>query len=325
MRNPRIEELFAGLGRSAGLQALIQKMESGRTDSSAADHILRLSGLTLTAKAAYAAVLYRATGRPQILIADGSKQAEALFPAIATFCGLLDVAHPPLLLPALDVLPGQGMSPHAEILAARADALDRLSKGMAGIVVMPVAAALTRTNPPHYYRQLTLTLRLHEETALDDLSSHLESIGYQRHDPVEMPGEYSIRGGILDVFPPGQDEPVRIEFFGDEIESIRRFDPASQRSTHKLTECVVQPLTEFHKSRAMLRELAGHMREAGLRGLDLPADGEAFSGWETLVPIVQAREATILDFFERPIVLIDEPELTQAAAERLAIRLEAAP
>ena len=69
---------------------------------------------------------------PQILIADGSKQAEALFPAIAAFCGLLDVAHLPLLLPALDVLPGQGMSPHAEILAARADALDRLSKGDAG-------------------------------------------------------------------------------------------------------------------------------------------------------------------------------------------------
>ena len=325
MRNPRIEELFAGLSRSAGLQALIQKLESGSIETGKGSSLLRLSGLTLTAKAAYAAVLCRATNRPQILIADGSKQAEALFPAIAAFSGLLDVAHPPLLLPALDVLPGQGMSPHAEILAARADALDRLSKGNAGIVVMPVAAALTRTNPPHYYKQLTLTLRLHEETALDDLSSHLESIGYQRHDPVEMAGEYSIRGGILDVFPPGQDEPVRIEFFGDEIESIRRFDPASQRSTHKLTECVVQPLTEFQKSRAMLGELASHMREAGMRGLDLPADGEAFSGWETLVPLVQPREATILDFFERPIVIIDEPELTQAAADRLAVRLAAAP
>ncbi len=60
-----------------------------------------------------------------------------------------------------------------------------------------------------------------------------ESIGYQRHDPVEMAGEYSIRGGILDVFPPGQDEPVRIEFFGDEIQSIRRFDPT--RASDPLT------------------------------------------------------------------------------------------
>ena len=320
MRNPRIEELFAGLARSAGLQDLIQRLAAGGPHSA-----LRLSGLTLTAKAAYSTVIYRATGRQQILIADGSKQAEALFPAIATFCGLFDTPHPPLLLPALDVLPGQGMSPHAEILAARADALDRLSKGNAGIVVMPVAAALVRTHAPQYYRQLTLSLRLHEEMPLDDLSAHLESIGYERHDPVEMAGEYSIRGGILDVFPPGQDEPVRIEFFGDEIESIRRFDPASQRSTHKLTECVLQPLTEFQKSRAVLAELAGHMREAGLRGLDLPAEGEAFAGWETLVPGLRPRESTILDLFHQPIVVIDEPEMTQAAADRLWIRLQAAP
>jgi len=318
LRNPRIEELFSGLARSAGLQSLIQRLEKP-------GQVLRLSGLTLTAKAAYSAVLYRATGRPQILITDGSKQAEALFPAIATFCGLMDAPQPPLLLPALDVLPGQGMSPHAEILAARADVLDRLSKGNAGIVVMPIAAALSRTHPPEYYRQLTLSLRLHEEMPLDDLSTHLESIGYERHDPVEMAGEFSLRGGILDVFPPGQDEPVRIEFFGDEIESIRRFDPATQRSTHKLTECVLQPLTEFQKSRAILSELAGRMREAGLRGLDLPAEGEAFAGWETLVAGVQPRKATILDFFQKPIVVIDEPELTAAAADRLSIRLQAAP
>ena len=320
MRNPRIEELFSGLARSAGLQGLLHHLESGDTGGT-----LSLSGLTLTAKAAYSAVLYRATSRPQILIADGSRQAEALFPAIATFCGLLDISHPPLLLPALDVLPGQGMSPHAEILAARAEALDRMSKGNAGIVIMPVAAALTRTNPPQYYEQLTLTLRLHEEAPLDDLAAHLESTGYQRHDPVEMAGEYSVRGGILDVFPPGQDEPVRIEFFGDEIESIRRFDPASQRSTNKLTECVLQPLTEFQKSRALLAELAGSMREAGLRGIDLPAEGEEFAGWETLVPALHPRQSTVLDFFRRPLIVIDEPELTAAAADRLWIRLNAAP
>jgi transcription-repair coupling factor (superfamily II helicase) len=320
LRNPRIEELFSGLARHAELQGLARRLSA--TGSPA---ILRLSGLTLTAKAAYSALLYQATGRQQILIADGSKQAEALFPAIATFCGLLDTAQAPLLLPALDVLPGQTMSPHAEILAARADVLDRMARREAGIVVMPVAAALMRTDPPQHYRQLALLLRLHEETPLDDLSAHLESIGYDRHDPVEMAGEYSIRGGILDVFPPGQDEPLRIEFFGDEIESIRRFDPATQRSTNKLTECVLTPLTEFRKSPAILAQLAEHMREAGLRGLDLPAEGEAFAGWETLVAALRPRESTILDFFDKPIVVIDEPEMTDAAAERLRIRLQAAP
>ncbi len=85
MRNPRIEELFSGLARSAALQTLIQRLDGAGAKT------LRLSGLTLTAKAAYSALLYRATNRPQILITDGNKQAEALFPAIATFCGLLEV------------------------------------------------------------------------------------------------------------------------------------------------------------------------------------------------------------------------------------------
>ena len=117
---------------------------------------------------------------------------------------------------------------------------------------MPVAAALSRTESAAILPAAHADLRLHEEMPLDDLAAHLESVGYERRDPVEMAGEYSIRGGILDVFPPGQDEPVRIEFFGDEIESIRRFDPESQRSIHKLNECVLQPLTEFQKSRALL-------------------------------------------------------------------------
>ena len=195
----------------------------------------------------------------------------------------------PLLLPALDVLPGQGLSPHAEILADRAAALDRLAHGKAGIVIIPVAAALTRLEAPSYYRQLTLTLRIHEEIGLDDLAAHLESIGYERRDPVEGAGEYSVRGGILDVFSPDQAQPMRLEFFGDEIESIRRFDPASQRSIHKLNECVLQPLTEFQHS-ATLRN-------------DRP------------------RDSSILDFFVNPLVIIDEPELTKPAAERFEGRV----
>ncbi len=320
MRNPRIEELFQSLGHSAGANALIQRLQTG-----SAGVVLRVSGLTLTAKAAYLALLYRTTGRPILLIADGSKQAEALYPAVATFCGLLDTPRSTLLFPALDTMPGQGMSPHAEILAARADAFGRLADGNVGIVILPVAAALTRTYKPEYYTQLRLTVRLHEEMPLDDLAVHLESIGYQRHDPVEMAGEYSIRGGILDVFPPGQDEPARIEFFGDEVESIRRFDPSTQRSTHKLTECVIQPLTEFQKSHDLLTELSERMREAGLRGLQLPAEGEAFAGWETLTSTVRPREATILDFLRNPIVVIDEPEQTAGAADRFRIRMESAP
>ena len=289
MRNPRIEELFFGLAHAEGFQGL-----TGRLGASSEPTVLRLSGLTPTAKAAYAALLYRETRRSQILITDGTKQAEVLFPLLRTFCDLLDAGTAPLLLPALDVLPGQGLSPHAEILADRAAALDKLAHGKAAILVVPIAAALTKLEAPSYYRQLTLTLKIHEEIGLDDLASHLESIGYERRDPVEGVGEYSIRGGIIDVFSPDQAQPVRLEFFGDEIESIRRFDPESQRSIHKLNECVLQPLSEFQKLRPS------------------EANGD------------HARESSILDFFENPLVVIDEPEMTKPAAERFWSRVAGA-
>ena len=115
MRNPHIETLFFGLAHNSGFQEL-----SSRVGSRERYGALRLSGLTLTARAVYAALLYRETGRPQIIITDGNKQAEALYPLLRTFCDLLDAGTVPLLLSALDVMPGQGMSPHAEILATRA-------------------------------------------------------------------------------------------------------------------------------------------------------------------------------------------------------------
>ena len=87
-----------------------------------------------------------------------------------------------------------------------------------------MASALLRVHDAAYYRRLALDLRVGEELPLDDIETHLESIGYARRDPVEMVGEYSIRGGILDVFGAESARPLRVEFFGDEIESIRRFD-----------------------------------------------------------------------------------------------------
>jgi transcription-repair coupling factor (superfamily II helicase) len=283
MRNPRIEELFSGLGHSPAFRDLVTRLRSEAPASA-----VRLSGLTLTARAAYFALLHHETRRPQLIVTDGNKQAEALYPVLRTFCDLFDAGTAPVLLPALDVLPGQGLTPHADILASRAAALDRMAHGQAGIVVTPVPSALTRVEAPRYYRQLTLALKVQEEIPLEDLTWHLESIGYEKRDPVEMVGEYSVRGGIVDVFSPDQPQPVRIEFFGDTIESIRRFDPESQRSIHKLNECVLAPLTEFQKTRE-----------------------------EKAPP-----DSSVLEFFERPLVVIDEPEMTAPAAGRFRGRIE---
>ncbi len=143
---------------------------------------------------------------------------------------------------------------------------------------------------------------------MEDVVAHLESVGYERREPVEMVGEYSVRGGILDVFSPESQKPVRIDLFGDLVESIRRFDVESQRSVLKVEECTLLPLTEYPRSRALLAELNELVRESGIPGRDLPPPGEPFPGWEVISPMVRPRQSSIFSLLEKPIVVWDEPD-----------------
>ena len=321
MVHPSIRDLFLRLNRDAVFQEAVR----GLSSTAGADGI-RLSGLTPTARAIYCTLLWQVTERPLVVVTDGNKQAETLFETIQTFFPLLVSSGDklrPQLLPAIDVVPGQGMSPHAEILESRAVALCRLASERVPITVTPIASALLRIENAEFYRQLYTTLRIGDEIPLDDLVQHLESVGYTKRDPVEMVGEYSIRGGILDVFPPEALQPLRIELFGDEIESIRRFEVESQRSVLKLKECMLLPLTEFQKSRPMLAELADKLREGGMASRDLPLDGQPFAGWELLSALVRPKTSTLFSLLPKPLIVWDEPELTRSAAERLWKRLRA--
>jgi len=100
---------------------------------------------------------------------------------------------------------------------------------------------------------LTLTLKVGEEVPLESVIAHMESVGYERREPVELTGEYSVRGGILDVFPAEASKPLRIEFFGDDVESIRRFDVETQRSVLKVNDAHILPLVgDLHAAAARL-------------------------------------------------------------------------
>jgi transcription-repair coupling factor (superfamily II helicase) len=314
--HPAVRDLFLDLGRHPGFQDALRSLNSGAAPS--------LSGLTNTAKAAYAVLLWQQTGRSLIIVVDGNKQAEALSEAVNTFFHLLadDDRTSPLLLPALDVMPMQNLSPHAEICEQRAIGLWRLATQKVPITILPVASALLRIEPNSFYRQLALRLRVGEELPLEEVVAHLESIGYERREPVEMVGEYSVRGGILDVFSPESNRPVRIDLFGDQVESIRRFDVESQRSVLKVEDCTLLPLTEYQKSRSMLVELGELMQEAGVPGRDLPLPGETFAGWEVLTSMVKQRQTSVFSLLDRPILIWDEPEQVQAAANRFWTRAE---
>ena len=316
MTHPAIRDLFLELGRHPGFTDAVRRL--------AADGAASISGLTSTAKAVYAVLLWQATGRPLIVVVDGNQEAEALSEAVATFFRLLaaDDHDSPQLLPALDVLPLQKLSPHAEILEARAVGLWRLASGRAPITVLPVASAMLRVEPAAYYRQLALHLRTGDEVPLDDVVRHLESVGYERREPVEMIGEYSVRGGIVDAFSPEAAKPVRVDLFGDQVESMRRFDVESQRSVLKIDECTLLPLTEFQQSRDVLAPLHALMVQAGTPERELPLAGEPFAGWEPLSAMVRPKTGSVLALAEKPVIVWDEPNLVRSAAERLWKRLE---
>src|SRR5262249_37547313 len=154
--HPTIRDLFLGLGRHPAFQEALQRLRILRPGSP-----VSLSGLTLAAKAIYSALLWQMTGRPLLIVTDGNKEAEALHETVSAFFNLLIVGGEqgrPQLLPALDVLPFQGLSPHAEILEERALALLRMASQRAPITVTSIGSALLRVESSQFYQQLALTL-----------------------------------------------------------------------------------------------------------------------------------------------------------------------
>ncbi|HEY1658021.1 MAG TPA: transcription-repair coupling factor [Candidatus Sulfotelmatobacter sp.] len=281
---------------------------------------IRISGLTPTAKALFLALFQRAAARPIIFVVNDNRAVEDLIPVLRGFCELTAACDPESIvsLPARDVLPFQNLSPHPELQEERATALWKISTGTANIVVTPIAATAIFLQSGEYYSGLARTIRRGESFDLDSLLAHLNTVGYSSTDVVEMPGQYAVRGGILDVYSPEADRPLRVEFFGDEADSIRKFDPTSQRSSNPLDEALLLPLTETPVSEHLLgaihtrlsgRRITGNEEivEAAVRA----AGVNVFPGWEFYSPVAGATN-TIFDFLPRAAILLDEPEqLTQ--------------
>jgi transcription-repair coupling factor (superfamily II helicase) len=290
---------------------------------------LRVSGLTPTAKALLLVLFQRAAGRPLILVVNDNHTVEEFLPVLRGFCELTAACDPESIvaLPARDVLPYQNLSPHPELQEERATALWKISTGAASILLSPIAATAIRLRSRDYYSDLARTIRRGESFDLDALLAHLNTVGYVSTDVVEMPGQYALRGGILDVYSPEADRPLRIEFFGDEADSIRKFDPASQRSSTPIDEALLLPLTETpvneHLLGAIHTRLSGKrisgsedMVEAAVRAGGL----NVFPGWEFYTPVAGA-DCTIFDLLPRAAVLLDEPEQLRDEFDRFWSRV----
>src|SRR5579875_929983 len=316
---PFVRDLLADLEHTASFEQAQRHLSLGRGRR-------RVSGLTSTARSLYIPLLARAAKVPVVLLVADNKAADAMHLALRAGCELTGAIAPEqvLKLPAHDVLPFENMSPHPEVQEQRATTLWKIASGDASIVIAPVEAAAMKLFPAPFYGGLAQVLRRGEEVDVETLLSHLASVGYEHVDVVEMPGQYSRRGGILDVYSPEADRPVRMEFFGDEIESMRKFDPESQRSQSPLDEARLLPLTETPVTERLLA--AVHARLSGARfetndegemAAEMVAAGgvSVFPGWEFFAGVAGANK-TLLDLFPRCVLFVEEPGMIKNQVER---------
>jgi len=230
-----------------------------------------------------------------------------------------------LAFPAWDCLPYDRASPNAEILAARAATLARLagrSGGKPRLIVTTVSAALQRVPPAEAFHKSLVALQKGRRTPMEAVLRYLRRQGYRRVGTAREPGEYALRGGLLDVYPPGLDYAVRLDFFGDDLESIRRFDPMSQRTIRADGRVVLRPVSELVLTGGRTTRFRESYRAA------FPGDptrdplyeaisaSQTFPGMEHWLPLFYDRMATLFDYAPDARVTLDF-QAGDAVANRL--------
>jgi transcription-repair coupling factor (superfamily II helicase) len=283
---------------------------------------VRLVGLRGAAKALASAQLVRAGGdRPALFLTGTAKQTDAFVEDLRAALG-----QPPpeeggrvRPFPHHDTPPYDRFSPQAFVIAQRMDVLYRWAALEPGaVVVAPWAALALRVPSRETVRRRTVRLEVGQSLDRDELVDTLITAGYARQPLVEERGELAVRGGIVDLFPPQRSHPVRVELMGDEVESIRDFDPASQRSQGKLARALAPPPREILFDRELVVERSPEIRtlaeshEIPARSVDELIDsllrGHLPPGVEALAPLLQPALETVFDFLPREtLIVLDEP------------------
>src|SRR5688572_11450991 len=299
--------------------------------------ILSISGLVAgSARALAIAALQRETGKTFAVVSQTTRDLEPWESDLRFWHGALnhkeaqktpgvqsteeaerEVADVQILtVPASETDPYAGISPHAQTLEKRAFALWRLHRQKPDFVLLTARALARRTVSPEAIARTGVVLRRDEDHSPEELVEKLFATGYMREDPVGGIGEFSMRGGILDIWPPGREAPVRIEFFGDTIDSLREFDPETQLSTGQLSVVEVPPMREWSVTPIDFQIWAEGARERwaderfdrSLRDRTAFAEeGEAFGGWEWLIALTTNSNFTIFDHLKDVVLVVDEP------------------
>jgi transcription-repair coupling factor (superfamily II helicase) len=247
---------------------------------------------------------------------------------MARFASALGFFHPGvevLTLPAWDCLPYDRVSPNGEIISRRIDTLARLAahdETTPRIVLTTVNALVQRLPPKKLFDGRKLALGPGGRIPLDRLQSFLRNNGYIRTETVREPGEYAVRGGIVDLWPAGAAQPIRLDFFGEVLDSLRRFDALSQRSTGALDGFELRPVSEILLDDAAIHRFRARYREAfGAVGADDPlyesvSAGRRQAGIEHWLPFFYETLETLFDYLPGAAVSFDH-QAEEARAHRL--------
>jgi len=291
-----LDEVLRILDSHPEVEAALQAARAGEP--------LVVEGLSGSFRAALLARLQLVTGRPLAVAVPGDVDLEALLLDLRAFHTAAGGEGQVINFPALGVDPYGHRAPHPDVVRERIQTLDRCAGGRAAVVSGTVLSWIERVQPRDRFMARSLHLEPGGRLSPDDLLQRLVEAGYRSHSLVESLGEVARRGGIVDVFPPTREHPVRVEFFGDEIDSIREFNPRDQRSMRTLEELDVPPAREHFSVGSSLSEEEPPGQVLTEEGRGLPDD-----------PSSGRPETSLASYLDDALWVEVEPETLAAEAE----------
>lgn len=293
---------------------------SGASTPPLAPGQLRVGGAPEGYDAKLTAELAARAGGPVLHVARDDARLAAFAEALAFFAPDLPV----LRFPAWDCLPYDRISPNPEIAAARMATLAALADGFdrPSVVLTTVAAAAQRLPAREVVRGASFVAEVGKPLDLDALRDYLARMGFNRASTVTEPGDFAIRGGVIDIFPPGARGPVRLDLFGDILDGARRFDPETQRATARLRRVELAPVSEVILDEPAIARFRQRYRELfGAAGMDDPlyeavSAGRKHQGMEHWAPLFHERMETLFDYLPGAPVSLDHQAEEALAARR---------
>ncbi len=300
-------EIISPLIKDKTFQKILKKISEGQKQ-------IAISGLVDSARSFFIALIFILTGRDIAYIAPGDAEVEFQFRNISSFLSFLGGNKGRVIkFPSLDADPYNMIPPHLQAVSERVAALGKISKGETSICILSLRSLLNVLLPPEEFSNFFFSLNKDQHLSMDKFLNSLTEAGYKASDIVASAGEFSRKGGIVDLFQPGDDRPIRIEFSGDEIESIRTYDITTQLSVEKLNDILIKPASEIPLNSSILSKLTDFLKENN--GEDPKAheiiekiqEEKYYPGVESCGKIMLEDHATIFQYLEDFLIFLEEP------------------